>query len=661
MTQTESLDILSPYKTWIKWLVLALSIFIYANTINHEMALDDYSVIDTHSHVQKGIEGIGDILSTNYRNGNNGFNDGLYRPLSLVMFALEKEFFDSNTSIAHLINLLIYAFACFFLFLSLSSIFSNKSLIIPLSITLLFISHPLHTEVVANIKGRDELLAFFGLTLSLYFFSRNTISQSIPTLIAGTLFFIVALFSKESSVTYAIIIPLLLLLKKEVTFKKSLSILALLLPFSILFMLLRAHIIDSMPSAIDPGNFGLLNNPIAASADASLKWGSTFALQLTFLQKLLFPLTLIHDYSYNQIPLVQLVSLEAIVGIICLLSLSVIAIWGTLKRKWWGITTAIYLITIVVSSQVFIPIGIQFAERMLFLSVLPLAMFLILFLASQLSKASLALKEQKKLMAVSLLLFALFSIKTIDRNGAWKNNLSLYQADIVNGANSARSNYNLGSELNSRALTTTSAQLKSQYLQQAIVYLNKAIEIYPDYYDAYNNLGLAYKNNKAPKEAINIFKKAIQKNPSYTKNYFNLATVYLENQQFRNAILSMQEYVNRVPNSADAYYLMGKAAGSINQFEEAISYLNQSISIAPNNIAAYNFLGMAYGMTKNNQAATNSFTKALQLNPNNVEVLMNLALSYRNQGEQEKEKQTLKKVLNIAPNNQTARNQLNSL
>ncbi|MBL4708680.1 MAG: hypothetical protein JKY48_09610 [Flavobacteriales bacterium] len=528
MTMTESNDILRNYKKLLKWGVLLVAIAIYANTANHEMALDDYSVIETHTHVQNGIDGIGEILTTNYRHGNNAFNDGLYRPLSLVSFALEKEFFDSNTSISHLLNLLIYGFSCFFLFLALEKLLHHKALIIPLSAALLFVCHPLHTEIVSNIKGRDELLAFLGFTLCLFYLIKTIDSNKLIHYVCSILFFVLALFSKESAVTYALAIPVLLLLKKEVTLIKAFSQFLLLIPFALGFIALRYLIINGMSNPIDSGNFGLLNNPIAASADTSLKWGSTFALQVTFLQKTFFPLELIHDYSYHQLPLVRLISTQSILGILILLGLIISSIIAVIKRNVFGIIAAFYLIAILVASQIFATIGIQFAERMLFLAVLAFALLLPLSIEKLLTKSKVLLssKNQKTIAYIMLGIGVLFSLKTFDRNKAWKNNLSLYQADITSGSNSARVNYNLGTELNEQAQVSQNTAQKKQYLDLSIQYLSKAIDIYPEYLDAYNNLGLAYKNARRYSKSHHAFLNGIKKDPNYSKYYFNLATVY---------------------------------------------------------------------------------------------------------------------------------------
>jgi tetratricopeptide (TPR) repeat protein len=644
-------------------LVPIVAALLYLNTLNHQFALDDYSVIHTHSHVQNGIDGIGEILTTNYRHGNSGFNDGLYRPLSLVSFALEKEFFEMNSSLSHFINILFYALGGLFLFLALKRIFVQYPIIIPLSISLLFLAHPIHTEVVANVKGRDELFAFFGFTLCLWSFSKQLNVKSVSYLILGTLAYVFALFSKESAVTYAFMIPLLLLIHPEVKHKKVATFLLILLPLAFGFMLWRNHIINSMPNAVDAGNFSLLNNPIAATSDNSLRWGSAFALQFTFLKSLLFPTELIHDYSYNQLPLVSLFSWKSIVGIIIFLTLVGASIWGIAKKNFWGICAALYLLSVGVASQILMPIGVQFAERLLFLAALPFCMALVFLIYKLItkSKAYFPIKDQKKLVLISLAIFLLYGAKTISRNQDWENNLTLYQADVDKASHSARANYNYGSELQTQAQAVSNPQQKQQILSQSETYLKKAIQIYPDYLDAYNNLGTVLKNQTKYGEAIQVYRKNIELDPNYSKNYYNLAVVFFEAKKYSKCIEYMQQYVQLKPNSSQAYFIMAQAAEANQVFNQAIAFAQQCLQINPNQLNVLNFLGTQQGKSGQNQQAVNTFQKALQLDPQRPDIWMNLAFCYHNLGNLEKEIESLENILKIQPQNQTAIQRLQQL
>lgn len=663
MKLTSEYSYLSNYKSSFKWVVFLFSFLLYVNTINHGLALDDYTILVENKHVQAGFDGIGKILTTNYHNGFGGFNAGLYRPMSPLSFAIENELFNNNTQIAHLINMLLYAFCGLLLYLCLKGLLIAYSPILPLLISLLFMAHPLHTEVVANIKGRDELFAFLGFLVTLYSLLIYITDKNKKFLLLGLLAYLFALFSKESAVTFSLAIPVLLFFHPNIKWRSLVPISGVLLLLALAFMGLRMYIISTMSNPIDTGNFGLLNNPIAATDDFFLRYGTAFRLQLLYLQKLLFPYPLIHDYSYNLIPLVGIFNPLSLLGIGILISLVVIIVRGIVDKNYYAIAALFFLLTISVGSQLIITIGTTFAERLLFVPSLSFCL-IVIFLIYQFfkgKKGANKIKAEKKTVLLSVPIILLFGSLSIDRNVDWKNNLTLYSADIEAAKESARANYNLGSALMNESKNLNNANERKLSLKRSAEYLNRAITIYPEYLDAYNNLGIVYKMMNQPAKAIRVLKANIKNDPNYSKNYYNLATAYAENKQFQNAILSMQAYVDRNPNNADAYFLMGQYAGNINDFEQAIVYLNQALAIEPKNAAMLNFLGMAYGFQGKNQIAIATFKKVLILQPNKVDVMMNLALAYQNINNQAAAISTLNSVLKIDPNNQRAKQHLLSL
>ena len=160
-------------------------------------------------HVMQGWRGIPKIFQVGLWQFDN-VNLGYYRPLSLVTFAIENQFFPKNAYVGHLDNVLLYGLTGFCLYLLLTRIFRGMYPLFSLSVTLLFLAPPIHAEVVANIKSRDEILAFLSLILSLLFFLRHHALQSRDRrstwrrwhglLISGT-FFHLALLSKETAMT----------------------------------------------------------------------------------------------------------------------------------------------------------------------------------------------------------------------------------------------------------------------------------------------------------------------------------------------------------------------------------------------------------------------------------------------------------------------------
>lgn len=173
---------------WWPPVVLALVGFLlYINTFNHGYALDDIAAISQNLFVKAGLKGIPDLLRTEFWHFSN-ISLGYYRPLSLITFAIEHEFAGDKPGLNHQINTILYALMGLVLGLLLQKWFlspakqttdglteSNNSsnrlvqIIMALLVGLIFVAHPVHTEIVANIKGRDEILSFLFITLMLLF------------------------------------------------------------------------------------------------------------------------------------------------------------------------------------------------------------------------------------------------------------------------------------------------------------------------------------------------------------------------------------------------------------------------------------------------------------------------------------------------------------
>ena len=191
-------------------LIIALFAFLlYSNTIKHGFVLDDVSVVSENTLTQKGIPALKTIMTQPYRKGYTDDENNLYRPLSKMMFAVEWQISPGNPHIHHTMNVLLYAIECVLLFLLLVRVTKINVYILFFSV-MLFAAHPVHTEVVANIKSRDEILSMLFIVLSLHFVI-SYLKNSKMLSMAGMLFcFFLALLSKESAIVFVAIVPLVM-------------------------------------------------------------------------------------------------------------------------------------------------------------------------------------------------------------------------------------------------------------------------------------------------------------------------------------------------------------------------------------------------------------------------------------------------------------------
>ncbi|UTW66556.1 tetratricopeptide repeat protein [bacterium SCSIO 12643] len=610
-------------KKYLPYIILIVAgLVLYGNTLQHGFVLDDHAIILQHKHVQNGFAGISDILSSNYLNGVQEFNDGLYRPLSPLIFAFQNEFWPNSPFPGHFFNVVYAIITSILIFRVFIEVFKS-SINIALLFGVLFLAIPIHTEVVANIKGSDEMLALIFLLASMLFFNRYLLQSQIKNLIIGSLLFFVGLFAKESTFPFVVIIPLTLFLLHPDQKKHLMTIQGITGVLGGVFLLIRKLVLDNMPNPVDEGSLSGLNNSILATDDLIEKLGTALSLQVLYLFKTIVPYSLQHDYSFNQIPIVPIWSVSALIGLILLI--------GMLFLMWKYRTTAPvisigfiwYLGGLIIVSNLLFPIGATFAERFLYTPSLGLCVAAFGFI--QYYKPNLF--SHKNFWIASSVVVAIYAFITINRNKDWKDNFTLYTQDYPKLQNSARGNYNYGTVCREASLAATNVPEKNRLFNESVTALKQAIKIYPEYYDAYNNLGIGFNEQKRYKEATIILEQLVKMNPTYRKGWFNLGASYYEAQDYANALRAFDSYSALTTANADVWYFKGMCYGFMNDFESAIGNLNQSIQLNPNHVDALLMLGKAHGIRKNYDLSEQYFNRVLSIQPNNQEALQNLQMT----------------------------------
>ncbi|MBU0476146.1 MAG: tetratricopeptide repeat protein [Bacteroidetes bacterium] len=116
-------------------------------------------------------------------------------------------------------------------------------------------------------------------------------------------------------------------------------------------------------------------------------------------------------------------------------------------------------------------------------------------------------------------------------------------------------------------------------LDNAILYYQKAIELNPNYVDAYYNMGNAYGKNDNADKAIECYQKVIEIAPNYTDAYLYMGLAYGTEGDFDEAIMCFKKVIELDPNNASAYLDMGLVYGSEGDFDEAIRCIKKSIRL----------------------------------------------------------------------------------
>ncbi len=603
-------------------LAILLGVFalvVYANTLNHGYVLDDLSAITSNTIVKKGIAGIPELFSTPYRRGFNILANDLYRPLSLVTFATEFQLFGLNPMPGHLINILLFAGCVMLLFLFLAGLFEGKRNNAAFIASLLFALHPIHTEVVANIKSRDELLCFFFAFLSLNIFLKYLEKGKITQLLLGSVCFLFSLLSKETSIAFLGIIPLVFFFYRNENKRHSTYITAGTAVAALTFLVARYSVLNAH-HANNLADIPFLDNFLSGKDLSVSSRIATAVLILGYYIRLLFiPYPLSCDYSYNSIPAVTfsdpftLLSLAIYASIICF----GIRLFLKNRKDPFAFAILFFLATIFLFSNIPFLIGSAMAERFLFFSSAGFCLAIALLIELCAKKTTAApLVKQPRVIWILIPLCAVYSLLTIARNADWADNYTLFSADVEKHPKDARLNYYLGSELGEKAAPQErNPEKQKKIYSESIAYLNKSLAIYPLFDKAEANLGYTYRILSQFDSAALHDQRAMQLNPKNTLAINNLAEIYVIKKRFAEAIALYQKAIELKPDVPAPYTNSGICYFSLGKYDSAVYVLNNAIPIDPDFSRSYEILAITYNTMAKPDSAKKYEAIARQSNP----------------------------------------------
>lgn len=633
-------------KSIIRWLILLLlPLFLYLNTINNDYALDDSIVITQNVYVQKGLKGIGEIFTTETFTGFFGQQKDLvsgsrYRPLSLATFAAEHELWGNRPGLSHLINSLLYALLCLLLYRTLILLLhylkaDRHAEFIALCSTLIFIIHPVHTEVVANIKGRDELLSALFLLVTVNSCLQFWKNRKIIFMIGAAISIFLGMLSKENAVYIWPVLTILVLLnfRKDLVRPYLVSFL-LLLVSTLSYLYIRNTVIGGLATE---GSAELMNNPYLFATGGEKSATILYTL-LVYLRLLFIPHPLTYDYYPYHIELHEWSSFLVLLSLVIHLALATAGILLMRRNKIISFSIFFYLATLLPMSNLFINIGTFMNERFLFLPSLGFALLFGTLIVHELEKSPENSGRRKILLTVLTLLFLAFTVKTITRNTNWKDNFTLFTHDVRISSGSAKGNCTAGGILYETALETRDISRRNELLRESCRYLQTAVEIYPDYIDALLLLGNAhYELDRNFTEVNRAYYRIFDLSPGYglaLRNYTNMLTG-CEDPLIRKA--GFKKVLALSPDFFVANYQLGITYGRmLGQMDSAVFYLEKAVLLQPDNSGATRDLGVAYAMQGMFGASLPYFEKAVRLDSDNPDNYINLGMTYQNLGQQEK-------------------------
>ncbi|HEY3387745.1 MAG TPA: hypothetical protein VGK46_14625 [Saprospiraceae bacterium] len=551
--------------------LVLLAGLLYVNTLGHGFVLDDEAVILKNQFVRQGTDGIKDIFLhdsfSGFESAGGGqsiLEGGRYRPLSLVFFALIFSFSGENAFPFHLFNVVLYIVTGLLVFRVLEVMLKDISepKWISLLTSTLFVVHPAHTEVVANIKSADELLSFlFGLLFLLSLLHWFDKKKSIYLWLSPALLFLACL-SKESAITLVVTGPLAIWYFRKADVKKILVLIIPSLIAAIVYLLVRHQILgDQLSGTImhDPMNNPFLewNGNAWVQCEPLVKVATLLYVFAKYVWLMLIPFPLTHDYYPFHIALQSFANPMVWIGLIMLILMSYYGIKSLGKKQIAGYGILFFLISLVPVANLFFPVGTFMAERFLYLSSFG---FILAITATAIQRVT----EQNRrwLWWTTSTLIILFTIITIKRNGAWNSNETLMLTDVKVAPNSAKLQLGAGTILLNKALQQPVPTEQKKLLQEALPHLQKSIELHPTYYDAHLAYGACTYYLQMYDESVSAYRKMSEQHPNEQKTLTGLRYALeasgrdkLMKGDTASSILALQEAWDIYPDSLIASQL----------------------------------------------------------------------------------------------------------
>jgi len=605
---------LSDYSPQI--ILTLLGFLIYSNIFRAQFQFDDHSVIVENPFIRNllDIPAIWNAFNTRFVTGLSlafNYHLGKLDVLSYHVF---------NVSVHVLNSLLVYWF-CVLTFetpnLSGSELAKQKKQI-GLFASLLFLTHPIQTQTVIYIWQRSASLTTLFYTASLICYIKSRLGSSKIYYFISFLCAVCAMFSKEIAIT----LPFALALyecsflgsageSKMNRFYKILPFLCLVPVIPLTLTRAPGITLDLMRSHLNSSNSYLNFESMTRGVDEDMMPRSAYILTqinvlMTYLRLLILPINQNLDYDY---PLARsffepgtLLSFALLLGVI---------IAGALLFKKHRLAAfGIFWFFLTLSLESLIPQSETIFEHRLYLPIIGFVFFVAYWFFFFLKK-----KTPATSMIVMILLIGISCALTYQRNGIWKDEVTLWTDVIKKSPGKARGYNNRGN-----------AYHNIGRFDQAITDFDKAIQIQPAYEAYYNRRGNAYLAKGLSDQAVLDYNQAIQIEPDYSEALFGRGNAYLSQNLLDQAVSDYTKAIQIKPDYVEAYNNRAIAYHDQGLIDQSLEDYAKIIQIKPDYAEAYNNRGVIYQSKGMLDQAVSDYTKAIQIKPDYADAHKNLAV-----------------------------------
>ncbi len=527
-----------------------------------------------------------------------------YRPLLLVSFIIEYHLWGINPAGYHLVSILLHALTSLLVYLLVRKLAGRE--IVALGAAVLFALHPVQTESVAWIAGRNDVLLGLWIVLMILFKvrARTEPEKSRRNEWYSVLFFALALFTKESAAFYLLLVPAYDLWFHRFSFRALFSTAAL-----------RQYALFALVLVV---YMGIRLSIFGAFIGAERMYGHTPVMD-RFIQMppivaehcnlLLAPIHLsvahpLPDIIWLQFPwngVSFLFFLVLAVGILRPGSLNGLA--------WFGLA---WLLTGLLPVMNIFPLAIPILEHRLYVPSVGFSIVLV----SALEGFFGILRQDRYLRYGVLILSVAYAALTTARLPVWHDGVSLFSDAVAKAPGDGRSYYSLAQAYYDRKDYAMTARWLGKYLDRlpndifALTFLRETyyvqgrydsvaalckriLRIEPDKPARYLETGVIFEQMGLLDSAIGYYKKGIRIDSTVAQLHERLGVVYSSERRYVEALGELSRAIALEPTGVETYTLLGKLYHFLGRDGDAVRLLEEGLGSC---VPDQDYLGLLAGL-----------------------------------------------------------------
>jgi Flp pilus assembly protein TadD len=550
-----------------------VAVLVYANSLANGFAYDDQFVVQERELIQTPVN-LPELLTAEY--WPESYASGLYRPLTLLSFATDWKLWGGRPVGFHLTNILLHAAVSALVAALLLSVFSHWA---ALAGGLVFAVHSVHTEAVANIVGRGELLAaLFVLSACLLYVGavrRRGLNGGVIALIS--LAYGLACFSKEVGV----VLPALLVttdvalqdgnrrLDVRGYLRSRLPLFVALAGVLAIVLAVRWAVLGAPLEHQPAGAFALDDSFRTRFLTMSRVWPR-------YLELLFFPYDLSADYSPAVVLPVDRFTLLGAAGLF--LALATVALAAVTLRRAPVVSLALVWagIALLPVSNLIVVAEITLAERTLYLPSVAVA-----FLAA--AAVAVTASGWRRVAVVSVAIWIVgFAAVTIQRNPVWRSTNSVFEDLRRKHPESSRLLFGVGYQY-----------YRVGRWREAREWFRRSIEIWPHNATHRADFAVYLAEYSELQEADSMAAGAVDLRPGVRDYHVLLASLRLREGEAGSAVEVLDRALAIVGDDASLHTLRASAFVQLDALDQAIRAQERAVETRAGGPYWLDLLGLA--------------------------------------------------------------------